>query len=246
MPSRRARAPDGCCATAVTRAEFATLLAAAASPRPAATPRGVSVEVTLSKETTGELAPFAVAIALRNPEERAVRLRFPTAELFRIDLLHGDSPVWSSLTGHKPIPVTRQIDVPRGLLRLASVIVDGTADDRRALAPGRYTVRVAMLGENFGAVIDKPLVVAPPEPIAKALAAPFGTLLTIAGEPIVEAGVPRLRDASGSIRLSRALGLRPTGRWVVRGYVDALGEDRVFAVGRSAPAADDAATPEAR
>lgn len=228
----------------MTRAEFATLLAAATA-RPTAAPRGVSVDVTLSRETTSVLAPFAVAIALRNTEDHVVQLRFPTAELFRIDLLRGDAPVWSSLAGHKPIPVTRQIDVPRGLLRLASVIVDGTTDDRRALAPGRYTVRIAMLGQSFGAVIDKTIVVEPPEPIAKAAGAKFGTLMTIAGEPLTEAGIPRLRDESGSIRLSRALGLRPTGRWVVRGYLDALGDDRVFAVGRSAPAFENGPGPAA-
>ena len=136
----------------MTRAEFTVAAAAAvASPLPSASPRrGVWADVALEREGTALLTPFTVAIALHNTTGHMVRLRFPTADLFRVDVLHDDAPVWSSVTGHKPIPITRQLDVPPGLLRLAQVIVDSTTDDRRAFAPGKYTVRVAMLGTNFG------------------------------------------------------------------------------------------------
>ncbi|HEX3465164.1 MAG TPA: hypothetical protein VHS78_14045 [Candidatus Elarobacter sp.] len=238
----------------MTRAELlAALGAAAAGPRPAAAatprpappvaPRGVWADVTLDREGTALLAPFTVAIALHNPTGHAVRLRFPTADLFRVDVLRDDTPVWSSVTGHKPIPITRQLDVPPGHLRLAQVIVDSTTDDRRALAPGRYTVRVAMLGTNFGVIVDKPIAFDPPDTIAKALATKAGTVITIAGEPYVDGGTPRLRDATGTLRLSRALGLRTSGTFVVRGFMDALGDERVFDVGRSAPAFDNGPSP---
>jgi|GEM_PF-1066077 len=238
----------------VTRAElFAASLAALATARPApsgsarpapsASPRGVWADVTLAREGSALLAPFTVAIALHNPTNHIVRLRFPTADLFRVDVLHDDAPVWSSVTGHKPIPITRQLDVPPGLLRLAQVIVDSTTDDRRALAPGRYTVRVAMLGTNFGIVVDKPVAFDPPDTIAKALATKAGTVITIAGEPYVDGGTPRLRDGTGTLRLSRALGLRTTGTFVVRGFLDAVGDERVFDVGRSAPAFENAPSP---
>lgn len=229
----------------MTRAELlaAFLAAASPNPRPSAAPHGIWAEVSLQREGTALLAPFTVAIALHNPTGRPARLRFPTAELFRIDVLHDDAPVWSSVTGHKPIPITRQLDVPPGLLRLGQVIVDSTTDDRRALAPGRYTVRVAMLGTNFGVVIDKPIAFDPPDTIARALAAKSGTVITIAGEPYVDGGTPRLRDGTGTIRLSRALALRPTGTFVVRGFMDAQGDERVFDVGRSAPAFDNGPSP---
>ncbi len=161
-------------------------------------------------------------------------------------MLRDELPVWSSVTGHKPIPITRQLDVPPGMLRLAQVIVDSTTDDRRAYAPGRYTVRVAMLGTNFGVVVDKAVSFDPPDTIARALAARAGTVLTIAGEPYVDGSVPHLRDATGTIRLSRALGIRAAGTYVVRGFMDAVGDERVFDVGRSAPAFENAPTPPPR
>ncbi len=230
----------------MTRAALlAALAAASAAPRPApsASPRGVWADVMLDREGTALLAPFTVAIALHNPTGRTVRLRFPTADLFRVDVLRDETPVWSSVTGHKPIPITRQLDVPPGHLRLAQVIVDSTTDDRRAFAPGRYTVRVAMLGTNFGVIVEKPIAFDPPDTIAKALASKAGSVITIAGEPYVDGGTPRLRDATGTIRLSRALGLRTSGIFVVRGFMDALGDERVFDVGRSAPAFDNGPSP---
>ena len=239
----------------MTRVELLAALAAAtaaprpsgseipARPAPSPSPRGVWADVSLDREGTALLAPFTVAIALHNATGHVVRLRFPTADLFRVDVLRDDAPLWSSVTGHKPIPITRQLDVPPGLLRLAQVIVDSTTDDRRALSPGRYMVRVAMLGTNFGVVVDKPIVFDRPETIAQALAIRPGTVVTIAGEPYVDGGTPRLRDATGTIRLSRALGLRTKGSFVVRGFLDAIGDERVFDVGRSAPAFETPPTP---
>jgi hypothetical protein len=230
----------------VTRAEVvAALLAASLTPRPApaASPRGVWADVTLDRQGTALLAPFTVAIVLHNATGHVVHLRFPTADLFRVDVLRDDAPVWSSVTGHKPIPITRQFDVAPGQLRLAQVIVDSTTDDRRAFAPGTYTVRVAMLGTNFGLVVDKPIAFDPPETIAQALQLKPGAVITIAGEPYVDGGIPRLRDATATIRLSRAVGVRGSTTVVVRGFLDAQGDERVFDVGRSAPAYENAAPP---
>jgi hypothetical protein len=43
--------------------------------------------------------------------------------------------------------------------------------------------------------------------------------------------------------MSRSLGLRPSGTFVVRGFLDASGDDRVFDVGRFAPAFDNPPSP---
>ena len=83
----------------------------------------------------------------------------------------------------------------------------------------------------------------PPETIAQALAAKPATVITIAGEPYIDGATARLRDTTGNIRLSRALGIRPTGTYVVRGFLDAYGDERVFDVGRSAPAFENAPSP---
>jgi hypothetical protein len=227
----------------VTRAEFVAAVAAvAASPAPRGTSRNVWADVSLQREGSALLSPFTVAITLHNDTGAIVRLRFPTADLFRVDVLRGDAPIWSSLTGHRPIPITRQLDVPPGSLRLAQVIVDSTTDDHRAYAPGSYTVRVAMLG-TFGVVVDKAIAFDAPGTIAAALASKPGTVLTISGVPYLDGNVPRLRDETGTIRLSRALGIRPTGVYVVRGFLDAIGDERVFDVGRFAPAFENAPSP---
>jgi hypothetical protein len=231
----------------MTRAEFVAAVAAAtAAPGPAKSthaPQPIVAEVTLTRDADALLAPFTVAIAVNNTTARVVRLEFPTADLFRIDVIHDDSPVWSSLFGHKPIPVNRQIDVPPGRLKLASMTIDGTTDDRRAYEPGRYIVRVAMLGIDFGMIVDKPIDFAAPTPIAELAKLKPGTVVTIAGEQTVLGGIANLHDTSGAIRLSRSLGLRPLGVYVVRGFLDATGDDRTFDVGRFAPAYDNAPSP---
>jgi hypothetical protein len=130
------------------------------------------------------------------------------------------------------------VDIAPGVTRLASQIIDGTTDDRRAYAPGRYVVHVAMLGTTLTTAIDKAIAFSPPISIADARNTAGGKVITIAGVPRIEVGVFELRDATGTLRLSRPLGLRPTGTYIVRGYLDAVGDDVQFAVGRFAPAFD--------
>ena len=228
----------------VTRADFlaaAAAAAATASPRPPQ--RRVWAVVDLERDGRALLTPFTVTIALHNATGRLVRLQFPTADLFRIDIVRDDNPLWSSVTGHKPIPITRQLDVSPGLLRLGQVVVDATTDDRRSLPAGTSTVRVAMLGTNFGTVIDTPIAFEQPANIADVLAGKPSVVRTIAGEAYLDGAYPRLSDASGSIRLSHSLGIRPGAKYVVRGFVDAVADERVFDVGRSAPTFESAATP---
>ena len=229
----------------MNRADFvAAVAAASAAPAThAAREAPIVAEVTLQRDAAELLAPFVVAIALNNTTGKVVRLDFPTADLFRIDVIRDDSPVWSSLSQHKPIPVDRQLDVPPGRTKLASMTIDGTTDDRRAYAPGKYIVRVAMLGTSFGMVVDKPIVFAAPLSVSEALLKKPGTVVTIAGVQISFGGGVYLRDPTGSVHLSRGLGLHPTGTYVVRGFLDASGDDRIFDVGRFAPAFDNPPSP---
>jgi hypothetical protein len=220
----------------VNRSDFLAVTAAATAAPKGARPAPIVAEVTLERDADQLLAPFTVGITVNNTTTGVVRLNFPTADLFRIDVMHDGEPIWSSLSNHKPIPVNRVIDVPPGRLKLASMKIDGTTTDRRAYAPGRYTVRVAMLGTNFGMIVDKQLDFVPPLPIGNVAALKPGTVVTIAGEQTVLGGIPQLNDATGSVRLSRSLGIRPAGVYVVRGFLDATGDDRIFDVGRFAPA----------
>lgn len=222
----------------MTRAEFvAAATAAVASPRPRSG-AGISAEIAIRRDASDLLAPFTVAITLRNTTDRIVPLDFPTADMYRIDVRRAEQTVWSTMTGHKPILIARRFDVPPGRTRLVNQIVDGTTDDRRAYAPGRYTVRVAILGTTLDTTLEKQIEFNPPMPIAEALKTKSGTVVTIAGEPSIETGVIHLKDDTGTMRLSRSLGARSTGKYVVRGYLDAVGDVIQFAVGRFAPAFD--------
>ena len=230
----------------MTRGEFLAVTAAATaapSVRPGSGKTPISAIVSLQRDATALLSPFTIAIAIDNAAKQSMVLEFPTADLFRIDVLHDDTPIWSSLAGHKPITINRQITVPPGVTKLASMTVDATTDDHRSFAPGKYVVRVAMLGTSFGMVVDKDIEFAPPTPIEDVLRARAGTVFTIAGEQVAQNNVPTLRDATGSVRLSRSLALRPSGTYVVRGFLDANGDDRIFDVGRFAQSYDNGAPP---
>jgi hypothetical protein len=229
----------------MNRGEFLAA-AAAATAAPVLRPLGkqpISAIVSLQRDAIALLSPFTVAIAIDNAAKTSMVLEFPTADLFRIDVLRDDTPVWSSLARHKPIPVNRMITVPPGVTKLASMTVDATTDDRRSFAPGKYTVRVAMLGTSFGMVVDKDIEFAPPTSIEDVLRSRPGTVFTIAGEQVAQNNFPTLRDASGSVRLSRGLALRPSGTYIVRGFLDATGDDRIFDVGRFAQAYDNGTAP---
>lgn len=220
----------------MNRADFVAALAAATAAPPAAA--AIVADIEIKRDSADLLAPFTVSIAVRNPTGRSVALDFPTADMYRIDVRHDGATVWSTATGHKPLLIARRVDVAAGLTRLASQIVDGTTDDRRAYAPGAYIVHVALLGTTLRTAIDKPIAFNAPLSIADARHTAGGSVVTIAGVPRIEVGVFELTDATGSLRLSRPLGLRPTGTYVVRGYLDAVGDDVQFAVGRFAPAFD--------
>jgi hypothetical protein len=224
----------------VNRAEFVAALTAAATAAPAAG-AAITADIEIKRDAADLLAPFTVTIAVRNRTQQRVALDFPTADMYRIDVLREQQTVWSTATGHKPLLIARRVDIAPGLTRLASQIVDGTTDDRRAYAPGPYVVHVAMLATTLTTSIDRPIAFNPPTSIADARKTAGRTVVTIAGIPRAEVGVFELRDATGSLRLSGPLGLHPTGTYVVRGYLDAVGDDVQFAVGRFAPAFDNIA-----
>jgi hypothetical protein len=221
----------------VNRAEFVAALTAAATVAQA-TKSPITADIEIKRDAADLLAPFSVTIAVRNPTQHSVALDFPTADMYRIDIRRDEQTVWSTATGHKPLLIARRVDIAPGLTRLASQIIDGTTDDRRAYAPGQYIVHVAMLATTLTTSIDRRIAFNAPTSIADARKTAGGTVVTIAGVARTEVGVFELRDATGSLRLSRPLGLHPTGTYVVRGYLDAVGDDVQFAVGRFAPTFD--------
>ena len=218
------------------RIEFLGALAAASSAAPARS--DVSAQIEIRRDASELLAPFSVAIVVRNSAAHIVALNFATADMYRIDVTRDGQTIWSTATGHKPLLIARRVEIAPGVTRLASQIVDGTTDDRRSYAPGNYGVHVAMLAIDLSTSIDRTIDFPPPISIADARTTNGGRVVTIAGIARSDAGVTLLRDASGSLQLSRPLGLRPTGTYVVRGFIDAVENTVQFAVGRFAPAFD--------
>ncbi len=216
------------------RTEFLGALAAAGTAPPVRP--DISAQIEIRRDASELLAPFTVSIAVRNVVSHTVALNFATADMYRIDVTHAGQTIWSTATGHKPLLIARRVEIAPGVTRLASQIVDGTTDDRRSYAPGDYVVHVALLAGELATAIDRTIAFPPPISIAEARNTNGGTVVTIAGIARSDAGVTLLRDASGSLQLSRPLGLRPTGPYVVRGFIDAVEDTVVFAVGRFAPA----------
>jgi hypothetical protein len=221
----------------MTRVEFLVVAAAATNTRAAAHP-DVRAEVTIRRDDDALLSPFTVAITLHNGSGHLLTLDFPTTDLYRIDVIRaGGAVAWSSATGHHPLPIVRRLNVSVGTLRLVNHVIDGITDEQRAYAPGPYTVRVTFLGTTLAGTIDKPIAFADPLPIADALRARPGKIVTIAGRQR-DTDIPQLEDASGTMRLSHALALHPSGTYVLRGYVQMQGDERVFVINRFAPAFD--------
>jgi hypothetical protein len=216
----------------VNRTEFvlAALASAAARPR---TP--VTADIGIKRDAPDLLVPFTVSIALRNPTHAIVPVDFPTADFYRIDVLRDGALVWSSATHRSPVAVARRIGVRPGLTPLVYYDVDSITEDRHAFAPGAYLVRVTMLGSALTTTVERTIAFSEPVSIARVLASKAA--ITTAGTTHVENGVAMLVDASGQLRLSRALGAHPEGLYVVRGTLDRSGREPVFTVDRFAPAA---------
>jgi hypothetical protein len=215
----------------VTRPEFAAALLALATPRPRSR---ISAEIGIKPAAPDLLVSFTVSIALRNTAHAMLPVDFPTTDLYRIDLVRDGALVWTSEHA-KPLAIPRRIEVPPGRLPLVFYDVDSLGADRHAFAPGTYLVRVTMLGSTLTSSYEQTLTFPPPLTVAQALASKG--LVTVAGTPGIAGAAPVLTDASGTLRLSRALGLHPDGVFLVRGTLDRTAATPVFTVMRFAPAA---------
>jgi hypothetical protein len=184
------------------------------------------------------LSPVTVRVGIRNRSDKAIDVAFANAETFLLEIREKDRVLWSSAFEHKPIEIGRTISIAPGVFQLANYVLEGTTNDRRALASGTYTVHVEMLGKTFAPIVDKALVYAPPLPIDRALKAKNGAIATIVGTPAVMKGLTTLSDGTGTIRLSRALGIGAVGIYAVHGYVDINELGTQFSVARFMPLRD--------
>jgi hypothetical protein len=203
----------------------------------AATSPPLTLSATVAPSRAAPLVAVTIGISVTNRGRVPVTLEFPTPDLFSIEIrdTHG-TVLYDSRSGHKPIPVRRKMTFPVGTTKLALFDWNGLSDARRALAAGEYDVHVEMRSESMGLVADMPLVLEAPVPIAGVLAAPSPKAATIEGNAERFGMRTFLRDDTGTIALSGPLGLRPQGRFVVRGILQILGDQRTFVIDRFAPA----------
>ena len=211
----------------------------------AALAMSLALQATVSPARTGQLVPVTVGISLVNRTRAPQTLEFPTADIFFIEIRDSNGKaVFDSRSGHKPIDVHRRLFAPIGTTRVAAFVWNGLDDQLHAPLPGTYDVHVEMQSTTTRLVADVPLTLDGPVPVSAAIDSKGKTEMTVAGEPSREDGVLYLGDSSGKIALSRALGLRPQGTFIVRGTPqDFLGRRTLF-IDRFAPAADNLA-PEA-
>ena len=205
----------------------------------------LTLQATVSPARTPQLVPVTVGITLVNRGRAFETLEFPTAEIFFIEVRDSaGKAIFDSRAGHKPIEVHRKFVAPIGTTRVAAFVWNGLGDQMHAPLPGTYDVHVEMQSTTTHLVADVPLTIEAPMPISAALESKGKTEMTFAGEPSREGGVLYIGDSTGKIALSRALGLRPQGTFVVRGVPqDFLGRRTLF-IDRFAAAADNLA-PEA-
>jgi hypothetical protein len=213
------------------------LLAAAIPP--------VEVSVGVTRADDGLLSPVTITIGLRNPQRSTLTASFLTTDLYEVQVRDGDSELYSSLFGHKPIEIERRIPLPPGLTSLGSLVWDATTNDHRSLAPGTYTLRVSILGSLIHPSAEIPIAFATPLPVASAKALKPGTAVTLAGSSVLIGGVPTLiGDDGATLRLSRLARPRAQGRYIFRGYITKIDDSLELAVERAAPAFENL-TPEA-
>jgi len=210
------------------------------TPAPRATPgSALALEVALVPGPAIDvLSPVTVRVGIRNHATRVIDVAFANAETVVLEIRSGDEILWSSAFEHKPIEFGRTISVAPGIYQLANYVLEGTTNDRRALAAGTYTAHIAMLGTTFHPSVDRVLTYLPPLQIERAVKAKNGTIATLVGTPSVEKGVTTLSDGTASIRLTRALGVGAVGVYAVRGYVDINELGTQFSVARFLPLRD--------
>lgn len=200
----------------------------------------VDLSVKIDRPSDDLLVPITIVIALRNPGQTPILASFLTTDLYQIEVRDGQTSLWNSLFGHKPIDIERRIPLAPGATPLGSFIWDGTTNDHHSLAPGSYVVRVSILGSIVHPTLDVPIAFATPTPVRDAKKLKDGTAVTLEGTVQMIDGVPMLADDADTIRVSRLAGAHAQGRYVVRGYITKVNGVATVGVERALPAFDNA------
>ena len=199
----------------------------------------LALAATLSTTHAAPLAPVTVTINVVSRERKPVSLEFATSDAFFVLIRDAKgSVVFDSRAGHTPIQIHRTLDFTSGTNRIASYDWGGLTDNRRAPdAPAKYTLHVEMPALQTTLVADLPFALDAPATVATVLASQKPVLFTLAGTQERSGPTFFLRDDTGTIQISRPLGLFPQGIFFVRGSVERSNLGVRFLIDHSAPAA---------
>lgn len=198
----------------------------------------VGLTVNVVRPSNDLLVPLTITVALRNPLREPLVVSFLTTDLYSIEVRDEHTQLWSSLFGHSPIDIERRIPFASGSTTLGSFVWDTVTNDGRSLAPGTYTLRVGILGSIVHPTFDEPIVFATPTPVGTVKTLAAGTAVTVSGTPVLANGTVGITDGSETIRLTRGVGPRPQGTYVVRGIVRRGATGVTLDVVRAMPAFD--------
>jgi hypothetical protein len=180
----------------------------------------LTLSLELQRTSLDLLDGVAIEIAVHNSAATATTVTFPSPAEYEIDIMRGQSTLWSSAT-QPPGGVTQPSHTrsfPPGPSILAVYVWNAITADRSTPAPGDYTIRVKLLAGNATATqTDVPVHFINPVPVSAAVRLPAGDIVTIAGT--LDATKGTLTDETGTINLGRRLLGAPAGTIAVRGYV---------------------------
>ncbi len=218
--------------SATVRGSFVPALLAAAVLLGASGP--ISIRVNLNRSSYDLLGGLAITISVDNRTSGPLLARFPTSNLYDIQVLSRKTVVWDYAAANHAVVIAHTREIAPHLTTLGTYVWNETVGGR-SVAPGVYTLRVRLLDERYAASERVVVRFAPPLPIAALSHFAGKDQVTTAGSVVAKG--TSLRDGSGSIALSRRLPAAPQDRSVVvRGYVVRLRSGALLLeVMRSAP-----------
>ena len=200
----------------------------------------LSIYAEVKRATLDLLEPVSITLTVHNASKRAIDAVFSNADTYDIRITSPTgTDLWEWAKAHTAAPVERHILFPPGNTVLVTHVWDTLLGDRRALAPGLYTLHATLADENYRVTTSVALPFSRPEPISLAITRPVNSTVIVGGTLQPVGTTVEVVDSSGTFLLDRRIGADgPTGRFVVRGYVTKANGQLLLTVDRWARAFD--------
>jgi hypothetical protein len=183
----------------------------------------ITLSLSVQRTSFDLLDGVDIEVAVHNTAKTPATLTFPKPAEYEIDVLRGDTVVWTNVTAGPPgvtFPPHLKPFLP-GPTILVVYIWNAVANDGTAAGPGEYTIRARLLSSNATQTASTTVRFINPVPVSALEKLKMGDVLTIAGH--LDATHMILTDASGSVPLMKRVGTAaPTATVAVRGYLSEL------------------------